>query len=225
MLLDNGSTTNILFWDAYLKTGLIWVDLSPKTSPLYGFTGDHVISKGVIKLAVILGEHPRVATVVTEFLTINCPSSFNGVIGRLLLKALKATTSVHCLTMKFPTAVEIGQLWGRQWDSRECYNKSLELARKRERLPQVLEVEKTNKGPMETNIDPSFQEEESTAWPIEELIEIQVDPSELSWVMRISKELKSEVTQQLTKFPCHNQNMFAWTHADMVGIHPEIMCH
>ena len=54
------------------------------------------------------------------------------------------------------------------------------LDRKRERLPQVLEVEKTNKGPMETNIDPSFQEEESTAWPIEELIEIQVDPSELS---------------------------------------------
>ena len=44
----------------------------------------------------------------------------------------------------------------------ECYKKSLELAEKREKLPQVLEVEKKSKGPMETNIDPHLQEEEST---------------------------------------------------------------
>ena len=80
---------------------------------------------------------------------------------------------------------------GRQRDSRECYNKSLELAEKRERLPQVLEEEKTNNGPMEKNIDPCLQEEESTAG----LIDIQVDPSEPSQLIRIGKELKSKLTQ------------------------------
>ena len=39
-------------------------------------------------------------------------------------------------------------------------------------LPQVIEVEKTSQGPLETNIDPRLQEDESTAGPMEELMEI-----------------------------------------------------
>ena len=27
------------------------------------------------------------------------------------------------------------------------------------------------------------------------------------------------------EFLCHNQDVFAWMHLDMVGIHLEIMCH
>ena len=41
---------------------------------------------------------------MTEFLVVDCPSAFNGVIGRPLLKALKVVTSIYNLTMKFPTA-------------------------------------------------------------------------------------------------------------------------
>ena len=135
MLVDNDSATNILFWDAYQKTGLTQADLSPTTSRLYGFTGDHVIPNETIKLAVILGEHPRVATVVTEFLAVDCSSAFNRVIGRLLLRTLKATSSILCLTMKFPMVAGIWQAQGKYWDSKKCYNKSLELAEKREKLP------------------------------------------------------------------------------------------
>ena len=44
----------------------------------------------------------------------------------------------------------------------------------------MLVVERISNGPMETNIDPRLQEEESTAGPIEELVEIQVDLNEPS---------------------------------------------
>ena len=80
------------------------------TSPLYGFTGDSVIPKRTIKLAVTLGEPPKTSTVMINFLVVRCPSVFNRVLGRPLLKALKAVTSIHCLTIKFPTAVGIGQV-------------------------------------------------------------------------------------------------------------------
>ena len=43
ILVVNGSTVNILYRHAYQKIGLTWVDLSPTTSPLYRFTGDHVV--------------------------------------------------------------------------------------------------------------------------------------------------------------------------------------
>ena len=103
ILVDNRSAMNIIYLDAYKRMGLTENKLSPKTSPLHSFTRDHVIPKGKIKLAVTVGEHPQVLTVMPEFLIVDCPSAFNGVIGRLLLKALKVVTSIYHLTMKFPT--------------------------------------------------------------------------------------------------------------------------
>ena len=50
-----------------------------------------------------------------------------------------------------------------------------------------MEVEKTSWGPMETNIDPSLQEDELIVEPVEELTKIQVDPNEPSRVVKIDK--------------------------------------
>ena len=76
-------------------------------------------------------------------------------------------------------------------------------------LPQAMEVEKTSRGSMETNIDPRLQEDESTAGLMEELIEIQVDPNEPSRVVKIGKGLKGELAQQLADFLSLNQYVFA----------------
>ena len=78
---------------------------------------------------------------------------------------------------------------------------------------------------METNIDPHLQEDESTIGLIEELIEVQVNPNEPSRVIKIGKRLQRELAQQLTEFLSQNQDVFTWTHANMVGIHPEIIWH
>ena len=59
-----------------------------------------------------------------------------------------------------------------------------------------MELEKTSKGQMETNIDPCLQEDESTAGPIEELVDVQVDPNEPSRVIKIVKGLNKELGQQ-----------------------------
>ena len=57
MLVDNGSAVNIFYWDACKRMGLKESDLISTTSFLYGFTWDHVIPKGAIKLAMTVGEH------------------------------------------------------------------------------------------------------------------------------------------------------------------------
>ena len=62
-------------------------------------------------------------------------------------------------------------------------------------LPQAMKVEKTSWGPMETNIDPHLQEDESTTGPTEELIEIQVDPNEPSRVVKSKKDWRGELAQ------------------------------
>ena len=69
----------------------------------------------------------------------------------------------------------------------------MELAKKREELPQIMEVEKTSIGSMETNIDPHLKEDKSTAGVIKELIEVQVDANEPSHVVKIDKRLQEEL--------------------------------
>ena len=80
-------------------------------------------------------------TVVANFLIVDCQSSINGMIGRSILKALKAVTSIYHLTVKFPTSEGIGEVRGNQYNSRECYNKSLRTAKKDCRLLKM-EAEK-----------------------------------------------------------------------------------
>ena len=83
-----------------------------------------------------------------EFLVMDCLSGFNGVIGRSLLKKSKAITSIYHLTMKIPIANGSGQVKGSQYDSRECYNKSLKLVEKEKKLPQMMEVGIPSLGPI-----------------------------------------------------------------------------
>ena len=112
MFVYNRSVVDIIYLDVYNRMGITESKLSLMTSPLYKFTRDHVIPKGTIKLAVTVGEHPRVSKVMNEFLILDCPSTFNRVIGRSLLKALKAVTSIYHLMMTFPTAKGTGQVQG-----------------------------------------------------------------------------------------------------------------
>ena len=52
-----------------------------------------------------------------------------------------------------------------------------------------------SKGPIETNIDPRLQEDKSIAGLVEELVDVQVDPNEPSYVIKVGKELNKELAQ------------------------------
>ena len=54
-MLDDGSAADILYLNAYERMDLTKDDLDPNSSPFYGFTRDHVVPKGVVKLTIIMG--------------------------------------------------------------------------------------------------------------------------------------------------------------------------
>ena len=124
--------------DAYKRIGLDENALSPTTSPLYGFTGDHIILKGTAKLAIIMGDHPKTWNIIVDFLVVDCPLAINGIIRRPHLKSLKVITSIYHLAMKFPITKGICEVRGCQYDSRECYNKSLKMTEKDSKLPRKI---------------------------------------------------------------------------------------
>ena len=73
LMVDDGSTADILYLNAYKKMGLTKDDLDPNSSPLYDFTRNHIIPKGVAKLTVTVGEHLRTPTVLANFLVVDAP--------------------------------------------------------------------------------------------------------------------------------------------------------
>ena len=102
LLVDNGNAVNILYLDAYKRMGLTETNLMPCASPLYGFTGDHLMPRGMIKLVVKVRDLSKASIVMTEFMVVEYLSIFNSVIGRPLLETLKVVTSIYYLRMKFP---------------------------------------------------------------------------------------------------------------------------
>ncbi|XP_031251285.1 uncharacterized protein LOC116109191 [Pistacia vera] len=112
---------------AFKEMHLEEADLKPASIPLYSFTRDHLIPKGMIAVPVTLGETHEV-TKMTKFLVVDCLSAFNGILGRPLLQNFKAVTFIYHLKMKFSTLRRCGIVKGSQHESRECYVRAVQIA-------------------------------------------------------------------------------------------------
>ena len=54
ILVDNGNSVDILYFQAFKRMGLKVNDLKPSPNPVFDFTGDSVIPLGVISLPMTL---------------------------------------------------------------------------------------------------------------------------------------------------------------------------
>jgi hypothetical protein len=125
ILVDNGSSADILYWPAFQQMGIDRERIKPFASPLVGFGGEVVFPMGIIPLPVTAGTAPQLATVMIDFLVIDRPSAYNAIMGRPALNKFKAATSTYHLMMKFSTEEGVGVVRGDQLTARKCYNTSM----------------------------------------------------------------------------------------------------
>ena len=121
ILVDNGSSADIIYLPAFQQLKLDPKRLRPFDSPLVSFSGDRVYPRGIVTLTVTLGTYPAQLTRQLDFLVVDCPSSYNVIIGQPMLNKWKAATSTYCLKVKFPTDNGVGEVKGDQVLARECY--------------------------------------------------------------------------------------------------------
>ncbi|KAL2503713.1 Reverse transcriptase domain-containing protein [Abeliophyllum distichum] len=236
MLVDNGSFVNVIFSSTYEQMN-IDVPLEPSTEPLYVFTGDCVIPKGIIRLTVMMGEQPLAAHTFMKFLVVDRRSAYHGVLGRPALKELWTVTSIHHLCMKFSTEGGITTIRGNQPEARKCYRNVLRKAEKKEMNMTIrdVEMEEASEAALEDvemeeasfteDIDPRITGADSQTSSIEELESFLADPDNPTKKLQVGKDLLKEPKEALKRCLRDNLDVFAWRHEDMVGIHPKISCY
>ncbi|XP_024028922.1 uncharacterized protein LOC112093841 [Morus notabilis] len=184
ILVDNGSSVDLLYSDCLEKMGIPKEQLERTSRPLYGFTGDSVIPQGTIRLPITAGEKPRQIIMMASFVVLKGGSQYNAVIGRPTLQTLRAVTSIYHQKVKFPTPNGVGEMKSNHYESRVAYSDALRGYDQ----PGRQETRMVNQGAVE-DIDLRVLKEAVWSQPVEQLVEIQVDEDEPTKVLKIGSDL------------------------------------
>ena len=121
VLVDNGSSANIIYLFAFQQLKVDPKIFHPFESPFVSFSEDKVYPRGIIILMVTVGSYPLQVTNRHNFLVVDSPSSYNVIIGRPTLNLWKVATSTYCLKVKFLIERGVREIRGDQVLTRECY--------------------------------------------------------------------------------------------------------
>ena len=194
VLVDNGSSVNIIFMSAFDKMGIGREKLAPVNAHLRGFFGERVLPLGSIQLVLTLGDSSCQATTTMRFLIVDAPSAYNILLGRPSLNAIRAIPSAYHMVIKFPTANGVGMVQGDQRIARECYSTSM----KQKAVGSIYMDELDMRYEMSTQPTPS-----------EELELVQLD-EQLENLVYIGSKLAKDVRDLLIHFLKRNMEVFTW---------------
>ena len=222
VLIDQGSSVDILYWKTFNKLQIPPADLTPHDEPIYGFSGERVPTKGYIDLHTTFGEGRQTKTIPIRYLVVEAHTSYNVLLGRPSINALGAIVSTPHLAMKFPSPQgDIITIHGDQRAARECYMASLKLPHP-PLATHNIEHSKTGATLAGDDLDPRMTSE-ARVEPVGGIRQLPLEQQ--NQFLQIGTTIPENEVHHIEHILKKNVDLFAWSAADLPGVHPKVASH
>lgn len=201
VLVDNGSSADVLYYEAFKKMGFDEAKLILMDALLVGFNGGSVYLWGAVALSFQLA-----VDCMTTLLIVDVSSAYNAIMGRPTLNVLWAIPSTYHQMVKFPTVKGTSTVHGSHQLAKRCHLAALKQAR----VGEMLQIESNSRN------------EAERPTPAGALEEISLAPGRQ---VKIGADLSPACKESLVALLREFSNLSAWTPADMLGIDPNIISH
>ena len=126
VLVDQGSSADVMFWSTFNKLQLSSDQLRPYTGCLYGFAGDQVEVRGYLELRTTFTDGSASRTENIRYLVVNAHPTYNVLLGRPSLNRLRAVALTRHMKMKLPElSGKVIVIKFDQQEAKRCYENSL----------------------------------------------------------------------------------------------------
>ena len=131
VLVDQGSSADVVFWSTFNKLQLSLDQLRSYTGCLYGFAGDQVEVRGYLELRTTFTDETASRTENIRYLVVNANSTYNILLGRPALNRLRGVASTRHMKLKLPDlSGRVILIKSDQQEAKKCYENSLKTKRR-----------------------------------------------------------------------------------------------
>jgi hypothetical protein len=120
VLVDNGSSADILTWQCFSGMGFKKEDLKKAEHPLYDFGNKRIEALGKIDVNVTFDQDATMRTEVITFDVVDFVYPYNAIFGRNTINKFAAVIHQGYLLMKIPTTVGVISVYGSQEEARRA---------------------------------------------------------------------------------------------------------
>lgn len=217
-LIDQGSSTNILYWKTFRRMEISKNAIMPFNEQIVGFAGERVDTRGYVDLRTNLGTNRNAKEIKVRFLLVEAETSYNVLLGRPCLNVFGAIVSTPHLTLKYPTDDGVVHtVRADQKMARECYAVGLKVK------PRVSDLLHNKSEVTMMELDPRSPLEERVE-PMGEVRPFVIGEKEGQSTMS-GRNLTTDQAEAIGGILLQNKDLFTWTAADMPGIHPDVISH
>jgi hypothetical protein len=228
VLVDNGSSADILTWQCFSVMGLKKEDLKKAEHPLYGFGNKRIEALGKIDVNVTFGQDATMRTEVITFNVVDFVYPYNGIFGRNTINKFATVIHQGYLLMKIPTAAGVISVYGSQEEARRAerntsvHNRQIHVINEDEGNEVVVAEEQRAEAQMRQSMK-GAEAERIKAVDVTKTVPLCADVPSIT--VMIGTEVSAEDEGKLLQFLRNNQDVFAWSKSDLTGVHRSVIEH
>ncbi|XP_026384481.1 uncharacterized protein LOC113280054 [Papaver somniferum] len=135
ILIDGGSSVEILFYETFKQMSLQDECLIPSTYNIFGFNGSLTRPRGEITLEIRVG---RILT-LTTFCVVDVLSPYTSIVGRSWVHGIKEVASTYHQRLRFPTHDGVAEIVGDSGEAKYCYKMDVQNGENKINSPKAQE--------------------------------------------------------------------------------------